>query len=380
MTYITQRKGEAGIVYCHSRKTVENIATKLQKEGVKALPYHAGLPDAVKKQNQERFLRDDVDVIVATIAFGMGINKSNVRFIIHYDLPKTLEHYYQETGRAGRDGLPSECIFLYSYADKFSHEGFIQEKENEAERKIAQMQLQRVVDYAQSKLCRRALLLQYFAEEVTKSNCASCDNCLRPKETFDATILTQKILSCVYRVQERFGIGYIVNILTGSKVQRLLDNNHDKLSTYGIITDYSPLDIKTFIYELVHLGLLKQSQDQYTILSLTPKSKAILQGKEKVFLTKPPERQLKKIKVRKVIDEGPINKELFNRLRTLRKGLADEKNLPPYIIFSDATLKEMTIQLPQTKEQFAKIKGVGEHKLKLYADLFLAEIIAFGTI
>ncbi len=377
LEYIKSRPGEAGIIYCQSRKKVENIAEKLQNEHIKALPYHAGLPDETRKRNQERFLREDVDVIVATVAFGMGINKSNVRYIIHYDLPQSLEHYYQETGRAGRDGLPSECLFLYSYADKFSYERFILDKQNEIEQKIAKAQLQRVIDYAQSKLCRRNLLLQYFAEETHETNCAACDNCNNPQETIDGTVLAQKILSCVYRVRERFGISHVVGILTGSQAQKIMQYRHDKLSTYGIITDYSSQDLKMFIYELIQMGYLEQSKDQFGLLGLTQKSKALLVGKEKVHLTKPQERIITIKEKKPKFDDSNMNPQLFNRLRSIRKRLADEKNVPPYVIFSDATLKEMATRFPQTKDDFADIKGVGAQKLEIYADIFLEAIDLF---
>jgi ATP-dependent DNA helicase RecQ len=332
----------------------------------------------MRQRNQERFIREDTDVIVATIAFGMGIDKPNVRYIIHYDLPKTLEHYYQETGRAGRDGLASECLFLFSYADKFMYERFILNQENEKEQVIAKAQLQRVIDFAQSRLCRRNLLLQYFAEETTQTNCASCDNCLTPLETFDGTVLSQKILSCVYRIHQRFGISHVVGILTGSKSQKILDYHHDQLSTYGIITDYSARELKMFIYELIQQGFLQQSKDQFGLLGLTKKSKAVLVGEEKIVLTKSQE-IIFKVKGKKQRGEDThVNSQLFNRLRALRKRLADEKNVPPYIVFSDATLKEMAIYLPKTEEEFAQIKGVGKQKLQTYAKIFLKEILSFN--
>ena len=374
LEYLTTRPGEAGIIYCNSRKTVESLTERLNQKKIKALAYHAGLPDATRKRNQEAFLRENTDVIVATIAFGMGIDKPNVRFVIHYNLPQSLEHYYQETGRAGRDGLPSDCLFLYSYADKFSQERFIAEKETAEERQLAKAQLHRVLDYAQSKLCRHNLLLQYFAEQTTKANCGSCDNCLSPQETFDGTVISQKILSCVYRVQERFGTSHIIHILTGSQSQKVLQYGHDKLSTYGIIQDHPPGDIKMYLYELIHMGYLTQTQDQYAIVHLTPKSKAVLQGKEKVVLTKPPLRLPKQDKKSQNKTTTTSDPELFQRLRALRKRLADEKNVPPYVIFSDASLKEMITFLPQTTEEFAEIKGVGAQKLEHFGPIFLKEI------
>lgn len=379
LQYIKGHPGEAGIIYCQSRRKVEDIAARLQDEGIKALQYHAGLRDDIRQGNQERFIHENVDVIAATVAFGMGINKSNVRYIIHYDLPQSLEHYYQETGRAGRDGLASECIFLYSYADKFTYERFILDKQNEIEQKIAKAQLQRVIDYAQSKLCRRNLLLQYFAEESKDANCNACDNCLNPKETFDGTVIAQKILSCVYRVKERFGLTHIAAILTGSHAQKITQYHHDKLSTYGIITDYSVQDVKMFIYELIQQGYLQQSKDQYGLLSLTPLSKAVLKGEEQVQLTKLLERSITVKKKKQSQADWDFDMQLFNRLRSVRKRLADEKNVPPYVIFSDATLKEMAAKLPQTKTAFSTIKGVGAQKLESYGDIFTKVVKQFLT-
>lgn len=372
--YIKLHAGESGIIYCQSRKTVESVAERLKNLGIQALPYHAGLANDIRKGNQDRFIHGDAWVIVATIAFGMGIDKSNIRYIIHYDLPKSLEHYYQETGRAGRDGMQSECLLLYSYGDKFFYERFIAEKQTGEERRIAKMQLTWMIDYAQSKICRRALLLQYFAETFTQKNCASCDNCLSPQETFDATILSQKILSCVYRAQQRFGVSHIVNILVGSKAINILRYKHHLLSTYGIINDYERSEVKSFIYELIQQGYLGQSEDQYGILSLTKESADILRGKQKVFLIKLQKRVVTSLRTN---NESEVNKELFNRLRTLRKRLANEQNVPPYIIFSDASLKDMASYFPQNEEQFSWIYGVGENKLKKYAKPFLAEIIAY---
>ncbi len=373
--YVTKHKNESGIIYCQSRKTVESVAERLAERGIHALPYHAGLADEVRKKNQERFIREDVEVIVATIAFGMGIDKPNVRYVLHYDLPRSLEHYYQETGRAGRDGLQSECVLLYSYGDKFFYERFIADKQTEEERRIAKAQLQRMIDFAQSRICRRAQLLQYFAESFAEK-CAACDNCLSPQETIDGTVIAQKILSCIYRTQERFGVTHIVRILTGSKNQNVLRYNHHLLSTYGIIEEYTRTDVKTFIYELIQQGILKQSDDQYGILFLTPKSKAVLKGREKVQLTKPQERVVSKVDTEDK-SNSHIDQQLFNRLRTLRKKIADEQNVPPYIIFADTSLKDMATYFPQTPEQFSGMYGVGEEKLKKYGEIFLNVIINF---
>ncbi|MBU3978859.1 DNA helicase RecQ [Patescibacteria group bacterium] len=372
--YVVTKKGESGIIYCQSRKTVGHLASRLQENGIRALPYHAGLSDVLRKKHQEQFINEDTDVIVATIAFGMGIDKPNVRYVIHHDLPQSLEHYYQETGRAGRDGLPSDCILLYSYGDVFFYERFIAEKQSEEERRISKAQLHRMVDYAQSKLCRRVQLLQYFAETSLQKKCDSCDNCLSPQEMFDATIIVQKILSCVYRLRQRFGANHITGVLTGSKAQGIVGRNHHLLSTYGIVTDYDRNQLRTFIYELLSQGYLRQSGDQYAILSLTSKSRSVLKGMEKVFLTKP---DIRIFTSRQKEAETACDLRLFNKLRFLRKQMADKQNLPPYIIFSDRSLKEMAAYFPQTSEQFSQITGVGAEKLRMHAKPFLQEIIDY---
>src|SRR3990170_6051014 len=238
LQYLEERKKESGIIYCQSRKSVEELAERLQTKGYRALPYHAGLTSDIRTKNQERFIHDDAEIIVATIAFGMGIDKPNVRYVIHYDLPKSIEGYYQETGRAGRDGLKSDCILFFSYGDKMKIEYFIDQKEDENEKQIAYKQLRELVSYCEGNVCRRRLLLAYFGEIFDESNCGSCDVCLEPKERFDGTIAAQKILSCVYRVGERFGINYIFVVLLGSKNQKVAQNQHDTIKTYGVGKEY----------------------------------------------------------------------------------------------------------------------------------------------
>ncbi len=369
LAYISKHQGESGIVYCQSRDKVERMAAFLKEAGVRALPYHAGLEDGVRQKNQEAFLREDVDVIVATIAFGMGIDKPNVRFVIHADLPSNLERYYQETGRAGRDGLPSECILLFSSGDKAGIEYFISQKSPE-EQVIARMLLRHMLNFAQTTGCRRKQLLSYFDESWDQDVCSSCDNCVNPPELFDATTLAQMILSCVYRVGQRFGTRHIIDILLGSANKKVLQNGHDKLSTYGIVKDYSSKELGGYMQELIELGYLTQENGQYPTLQLTQKSNAVLKGKETVSLHKLsiPDKK------RHVAFDDSIDYSLFNRLRALRKKLADKQNVPPYIVFSDVTLKEMASRMPRTREDFSVIKGVGKQKLEKYADIFLAEI------
>ncbi len=370
LQYLEGQRKDSGIIFCQSRKAVENLASGLQKKGYRALPYHAGLTAEVRTEHQERFIRDDVEIIVATIAFGMGIDKPNVRYVIHYDLPKSIEGYYQETGRAGRDGLPSECILFFSYADKFKIEHFIQQKKDENEKQIAYRQLRELITYCESNVCRRKLLLAYFGETFEGPNCGGCDVCLEPKERFDGTIAAQKILSCVYRTGERFGINYIVEVLLGTRNQKVLQNQHDTLKTYGVGKEYSRLQWQSFIRELIQFGYLRLDGDEYPILKLHEKSRPVLLGNEKVSLIKPEE----KLPVQKTEEHEAYDHTLFERLRTLRKTLADQEGVPPYIIFHDTSLKEMTTYYPQSLLDLRKISGVGDQKLMKHGKAFVKEI------
>ncbi|MGR3311100.1 MAG: DNA helicase RecQ [Candidatus Brocadiales bacterium] len=374
LQYLEGRKNDSGIIYCQSRKTVESLAANLQAAKYRALPYHAGLSAEVRTENQERFIREDVEIVVATIAFGMGIDKSNVRYVIHYDLPKSIEGYYQETGRAGRDGLKSDCILFFSYADRIKIEYFINQKEDEKEKQVAYEQLRELVNYCESNVCRRRILLAYFGERFDEPNCSGCDTCLEPKERFDGTIIAQKILSCVYRVGERFGIKYVIDVLLGSRNQRVLQFQHDRIKTFGVGKEYSRAQWQMFIRELIRLGYLIQDGDEYPVLKLNEKSKDVLLRNEKVSLVKPEEESapIKSDKMDEVYD-----RTLFEHLRTLRKTLADKEAVPPYVIFHDTSLKEMSVYYPQKFSDFRMISGIGERKLKRYGEVFLKEIINY---
>ena len=373
LQYLEDRKTDSGIIYCQSRKTVESISGSLQAEGYRSLPYHAGLTSEIRTENQERFICDDVEIIVATIAFGMGIDKPNVRYVIHYDLPKSIEGYYQETGRAGRDGLKSDCILFFSYSDKFKIEHFINQKEDEDERQAAYRQLRALTNYCESNVCRRRVLLAYFGEEFDEPGCGGCDVCLEPKEQFEGTIAAQKILSCVYRVGERFGTNYIVDVLLGSKNQKVLQNQHDTIKTYGVGKEYSKSQWQAFIRELIQLGYVRLDGDEYPVLKLNEKSRDVLLRNEKVFLTKPVETHI----APKVVDGDNYDRMLFERLRALRKTMADHEGVPPYVIFHDTTLKEMTVCYPGNLTDLRRISGVGERKLKKYGEAFLKEIVDY---
>src|SRR5438067_1204131 len=407
LDFIRGHPNESGIVYCASRKSTDALAEKLTKDGIKALPYHAGMEPRERTRNQEAFLRDDARVITATIAFGMGINKPNVRFVIHHDLPKNIEGYYQETGRAGRDGLPSECVLLFSVGDVVKQRRFIEEKSG-SEQRIAHEQLRIMVAYAETRHCRRATLLRYFGEtwppvsveasvspasarrsaadtaattedttERGEISCNGCDNCLEPRETFDGTIPAQKFLSCVHRVQAKqgfgFGLNHIVEVLIGGTNDAIKKRGHDQLSTFGIGADLKREQWQRIGRGLLRLGLVEAAPGKFATLSVTEAGMIALRKRTPITLTKPIEAPAKKARTPRA-GEIECDEDLFERLRGLRRKIADQRDVPAYIIFSDATLREMARACPQTKSEFAQIAGVGQQKLKEFAEPFLAEI------
>jgi ATP-dependent DNA helicase RecQ len=388
LAFIRSRPAESGIVYCASRKSAESLACNLNEDGVSAKPYHAGLTAAERTKNQEFFLRDDIPVITATIAFGMGINKPNVRFVVHYDLPKNLESYYQETGRAGRDGLPSECVLLFSASDVAKQIHFIDEK-SESEARIARAQLQQMVHYAETRECRRATLLRYFGEEYPmrdgpvgghrpplQTSCDGCDNCLTPRETFDGTIAAQKFLSCVHRIQAKsgfgFGLNHVVDVLRGADTEAIRQRAHNELSTYGVGRELKRDAWHAIGRELLRLGLVECAPGRFATLTLTKAGRDTLRDRTPITLTKQIDVTARDQKARAGAIE--CDEMLFERLRVLRRNLADERGLPAYIIFSDVSLREMAKNYPTTASEFRRIPGVGEQKLKDFAEPFLSEI------
>ena len=374
--YLEAHRNDSGIIYCNSRKQVDLIAGALQSDGFRALPYHAGMENHARSKTQEDFIKDNVEIIVATIAFGMGIDKPDVRFVIHYDLPKNLESYYQETGRAGRDNIQSDCLLYYSYGDRAKIEYFINQKEDRREREIAYNKLNELVHYCDSHLCRRKVMMEYFGETYEPDSCELCDNCLNhteKRETFDGTVSAQKMLSCVYRLHQRFGTNYVIDVLKGSKSERVFHNGHQHLSTYGIGKDITKKQWQIYARELIQLGYLVVEGGQFPVLMLTKKARDVLFENEKVFLTtyKAPEKPELKAASQK------IDNDLFARLRILRKRIADERNVPPYVIFHDKTLKELSVKMPVAWDQLSTIFGMGEAKLKRYGPRFLKEITAY---
>jgi len=376
MDMLERYKDQSGIVYCFSRKQVDDLASYLISRGYSARPYHAGLEDIERKRNQEAFIRDDAQIIIATIAFGMGINKPNVRFVIHYDLPKSIEGYYQEIGRAGRDGLPAHCLLLYSYADVAKLNYFIDQKEGE-ERRVAIQHLNAIVGYAEDETsCRRKPLLNYFGESYAADNCSNCDNCnSSPTPLTDVTIPAQKFLSCVKRAGEKFGAGHITDILLGSKNEKVLRWGHEKLSTYGIGGELTQKQWMRLARQLLSMGYLKQ-EGEYRTLGLTPKALEALRKRAPIMGVLQEAERVKKKEGKK---EGiEYNHALFAILRQKRKEMADEAGVPPYVIFPDRTLTEMAAYYPQSTAGLLNISGVGQVKLVQYGDAFLDVIRAYS--
>ncbi|MDY0351034.1 MAG: DNA helicase RecQ [Desulfobulbaceae bacterium] len=378
--FLQDRKDEAGIVYCLSRKRVEKVTAQLLEAGFSAASYHAGLAAASRKQVQEDFLRDDIRIIVATVAFGMGIDKSNIRFVVHYDLPKNIESYYQETGRAGRDGLPAQALLLFGYGDIAVARGLIEHTTNPEQKRIELHKLNSMVGYAESLNCRRQVLLGYFGERLPEP-CGNCDVCLDPPELLDVTEDARKALSCVYRVGQRFGMGHVMDVLLGSSRERIMQLGHNRLSTYGIGTDQSREYWGSLLRQLVHQGFLSQEVGDFSVLKLTPSSWPLLRGEQTLTMARPRVKAEAPRKTpRRKTGDIDANPELFEQLRALRKKLADQAGAPPYIIFSDKALAEMAAKLPTDKTAFLAIHGVGFAKLEKYGDAFLNEIKRFlGT-
>ncbi len=360
----------ACIVYCLSRKRVDELAARLQRDRIAALPYHAGLPDDIRTTHQNQFLRDDVQVMVATIAFGMGINKPDVRLVVHYDLPRTLESYYQESGRAGRDGEPAHCTVYFSYGDVSLVNYIIEQKSDEQEQNIARQQLRQVLDYVESTVCRRQIQLSYFGEAFP-GGCDRCDNCRYPKPVEDWTLEAQKFLSCVARCQERFGLNHIIDVLRGAQKKRIRDLGHDRLSTYGIGKDRSVEDWKLLARSLLHQGLVTETTDGFPVLKLNAASWQVLRKQLTVHVARPEQTS------RTAGEAGGMQTSLLDRLRVLRKRLADQQGVPPYIIFTESTLRQMTQVLPRSRAALGRVSGVGSRKLEQYGEIFLAEINAF---
>ncbi|MGR5447864.1 ATP-dependent DNA helicase RecQ [Vibrio jasicida] len=368
--YLDTQKGNCGIIYCGSRKKVEMVTEKLCNNHIRAAGYHAGMDADERAYVQEAFQRDDIQIVVATVAFGMGINKPNVRFVVHFDIPRNIESYYQETGRAGRDGLPAEAMMLYDPADISWLRRMLDEKDDGPQKQVETHKLNAMSAFAEAQTCRRQVLLNYFGEYREKP-CGNCDICLDPPKHFDATEEARKALSCVYRVNQSFGMGYVVEVLRGMQNIRVRENGHDKISTYAIGRDHSHDYWISIFRQLIHKGLLSQNITRNSTLQLTEEARPLLRGDVTLELALPRLDTAARAAKSDKLTSKNYDKKLFAKLRKLRKSIADEDGLPPYVVFSDATLIDMAEILPTSYGEMLAVSGVGQRKLEKYADPFL---------
>ena len=371
---LEKHQGGSAIIYRFSRKATEETALELSERGFSALPYHAGLERDLRRETQEKFIRDQVQIVVATIAFGMGIDKPDVRLVVHYDLPKTVEGYYQETGRAGRDGLPSDCVLFYSYGDRSKQEYFISQIEDDDEREKAHNKLDQVLALCDLQTCRRAYLMEYLGESWPQTNCGGCDICLLPREEFDATEIAQKILSTAIRTGERFGVNYLVDVLRGSANKAVRTRGHHELPVFGISRDVDSDDLKEMVRSLVTNGLLAQNGGDYPTLGVSQRGHKFLKNREKLTLTRPKQAA----PVRQVAFPGDretaYDTKLFDELAALRLEIATDREVPAYQIFGNKSLQQMAFHMPQNELEFSKISGVGDAKLRDFSERFLEVI------
>jgi ATP-dependent DNA helicase RecQ len=372
--FLNLQGDQSGIVYALSRKRVEEIAGHLNERGFSAAAYHAGLPAGTRSRVQENFLNDDVSIVVATVAFGMGIDKPNVRFVVHYDMPRHMEGYYQETGRSGRDGLPAEALLLFGLQDVATARYQLEQGNNESQKRIESHKLNSMVGFAESLTCRRRVLLGYLGE-TTETDCGNCDICLEPPERFDATDAARKVLSCVYRVGQSFGLKHVVDVLRGADTERIRSFGHDRLSTYGIGQEYSQAEWTSIVRQLIHRGYLVQDIAAWSVLKLTQPALKLLRGEETIELARP---RIKEKAPRKpkgaALELGADDLRLFETLREVRKELAVKQGVPPYVIFGDATLMEMSRERPSNEAEFLTINGVGQVKLERHGTTFMEAI------
>lgn len=373
VSLLEKHRGQPSIIYCFSRRETEDLSRRLRESGFSAVPYHAGLAAGTRRQAQDDFIRDRVPTIVATIAFGMGIDKPDVRLVVHYSMPKSVEGYYQETGRAGRDGLPSECVLFFSPGDRVRQDYFVRRIQDEGEWRNAREKLDRMVDYAQLPTCRRRYLLEYFGEELKEGHCGACDVCLDPGREFDGTEIAQKILSAVVKTEEKFGENHVINVLVGSRAKKVLGFGHDELSVYGIAKEFSREHLKVVIAQLRAKGLLVRNEEGLPTLSVAREGWDVLSGRAKVTLIEPAEAlKLTRGSAREGVTKYDAG--LFEELRALRRKLAEEKGVPPYVVFGDVSLHYMAATYPRSREEFARISGVGEVKLDEYGPQFMEVI------
>jgi ATP-dependent DNA helicase RecQ len=370
--FIKTRSDQAGIVYRTTRKNVESTVEFLNGHGIAAIPYHAGLNDDVRKTNQEKFNNDTVSVIVATIAFGMGIDKSNVRYVIHGDLPKNMENYYQETGRSGRDGEQAHCLLIYGRGDIPKIRYFIDQVQDESERGRLMLSLNKIINYAEINSCRRKQILEYFGENYLETNCGNCDICSGSAETVDVSTEAQMLLSAVYRTGNRFGITHIIDVVCGADTRKIRSFRHNELKCYGVGKARSKVFWRQLFNTLLAARCIRQTEGQYPVIQLGDNAQGVLSSKEKIRMLKQNEKEPRKPKQHK--EAAAHDPDLFNRLRALRMSLAKTRGVPPYVIFSDKTLHEMALNLPEKETEMLAVTGVGNKKMELYGRQFLEAI------
>ena len=363
--------GESGIIYCIRRRDVDELCAALRDRGYRAVPYHAGMTDRDRKRNQDDFIEEKVEIIVATIAFGMGIDKSNVRYVIHTGMPKSLEHYQQESGRAGRDGLEAECLLFYSGGDYAIWKSLMGDLEPEVQA-ASREKLNRIYGYCTGITCRHKSLLEYFGQRPEQENCGACDACLDELNLMeDSPVIAQKILSCVVRLRERFGGDYTAQVLTGSRDKRVLENSHDQLSTYALLADFSRQMVRGWIEQLVGQGYIRKAEE-YGVLKIPPAGWQVMRGEETPRLLRPPEKKARAAVSRAIKDSWDgVDRGLFDALRILRREIAAKKHLPAYLVFGDAALRDMARRRPSTRVGFLQVTGVGEKKSRKYGEDFL---------
>ena len=371
LNFLEGKNNLSGIVYALSRKKVEEVAEKLKEKGFNAKAYHAGLPAEIRETVHQQFIRDEINIVVATVAFGMGIDKPNVRFVVHYDLPKNIEGYYQETGRAGRDGLESDVLMLFGMKDVTTSKYFIDQISNESQKRLENFKLNAMIEFAEAQTCRRNVLLNYFGE-ITSKPCGNCDICLNPPEWFDGKIVAQKVLSCVYRMNQNYGVKQVVDVLRGLNNEKIRASGHQYLSTYGIGKEYSAQQWNSFIRQLIHLGYLFQDIQNYSVLKLTESSGELLKGKINIQLALPKKAKSSSIVVKKSDNKvEDKHKDCFEALRILRRDIAEMEDIPAYQVFGDATLIEMAKKRPKNDSELLQITGVGQAKMARFGFDFL---------
>lgn len=372
--FIDQHEGESGIIYCLARRTTETVAMKLNERGIRAAPYHAGLEPELRTAAQEGFLKDKFPVVVATIAFGMGIDKSNVRYVVHYNMPKNMEGYYQEIGRAGRDGLPSDTMLFYTRGDITKLRKFIDKSER---KELLIEKLDRMSEYAEAKICRRKILLSYFGEYL-EEDCGNCDVCHNPPEAIDGTDIAHKALAAVQELGEKENMRMVADVVKGSERKELLEKEYEKLKTYATRTDISAYDWKDYLQQLLHIGLIEIAYDEGNAVKITTRGQEVMEKGKRVKLVKPVSpKEKEKMFEKQITTEEEYENELFQTLRDTRMEIADKKNVPPYVVFSDATLREMANKAPQSLDALREISGVGDNKIKNYGELFIQLIKDF---